>query len=680
MPDHRVKHFHGDGTKDEAKHEADPEAHRPSRSIFTVTDAFRRHYDETEPLRSDVEGRAVQLSDFARELLDTTMTVLPSVRLVSRPVALKGSDGLRGRAASLPVPRMAPVILPGPVKHSRNASAGYVDVMHAATSLRAQQPQPRMTDGEVDNWREVRIREGDGTQAITHKVSHQLAPRKAQKALPPSPTRLEDYDIRSKPYEYKTLCLLVISFAHLLVFAGLAQALAPARVISGTLSNDNAGSRAWFTVSYAIGAGTFILPAARFGEIFGCKRIFLIGCLGLGGASLAGGFAGLVREAGGSGTIYFIICRSVQGVGAAMLEPTGQAILSWIYAIPSGERNLVVCLHAATSPVGFVLGGLLASLFADKASWPFAFWSMAAMCTALAAVGLVVLPEREALGSGKALEVADDHSSLLIRMDLLGGLLGVAGPVLLVAGLVQAKSMTWSHACTYTLVILGAVLIGLAILNQLVSTHTTKSVHGLTPPAILVLGCVAAGWASFGILVFYSTEFVEVERKWSALTTSAGFAPGLVTALLATFLASRSCLTRIGLFWIILLAMLAFLASSILWATAPAAQAFYGNTLFGVLTGLAGMVLADPAIVLMDDSVPPEQQTVAGNLVAMLCHCSIAAAIALGATVEDAVSRPDKGQEQLTGIRAAQYLSVGLAGLAVLLATAFLLLQWSRGK
>src|SRR3569833_4051260 len=82
----------------------------------------------------------------------------------------------------------------------------------------------------------------------------------------------------------------------------------------------------------------------------------------------------------------------MQGIGPALLVPTGQAMLGRAYR-PGPRKNMVMALFSAAAPFGFVVGGAMASLVAVRASWPWAFWTIAAMCVALAAVSGLVLPE-----------------------------------------------------------------------------------------------------------------------------------------------------------------------------------------------------------------------------------------------------------------------------------------------
>jgi MFS family permease len=356
-------------------------------------------------------------------------------------------------------------------------------------------------------------------------------------------------------------------------------------------------------------------------------------------------------------------------------------MLSWAYPGSSSRRDVAVGLYAVASPLGFVVGGVVASLFAEKASWPFAFWTLAALCVTLAAVGLVVLPEREKqkreTTEGTAGLVGLEERPLWLRLDAVGTLLLICAVVLVNVGIGQARLVSWANPYTYSLLAVGVAAAVAFVYVQAVSPSPLVPVRALTPPAGLVLGCFAAGWGSFGVWAYYSLQFVETQRGWSPLLASAALAPGLVSAFLASLLASLYLVARVRLFWLIFVAMVGFCLASLLLATAPSGQAFFGTAVLGILSAPVGMVLADPATLLMDDSVSRDQQAVAGGLVAMLAHCSISAAIALAGLIESSVAHGTQGP--LARIRAAQLFGLGLAGLAVLLAAAFLVTQRRRG-
>ncbi|KAK3346228.1 major facilitator superfamily-domain-containing protein [Lasiosphaeria hispida] len=461
----------------------------------------------------------------------------------------------------------------------------------------------------------------------------------------------------------EVLFVLVVCSAQMLMLSGLAQAMLPARIIGGSFPDTNLGTVAWYSAAYSLTSATFVLPSGRLGDLFGHKRVFVVGFLWYGFWSLLAGFAPGVQAAGLRGTVYFCFCRAMQGVGPALLVPNGVAMLGRGYA-PGKRKNIVMCLFGASAPLGFVVGSVMASMFATKAWWPWAFWTLAAVCVLLAAVSAAVLPATAA--------TVRKGESLWGQLDGYGILLGITGLVLFNYAFNQAPIVSWKTPYTYFILIIGAMLIAAFLWHE---CHTAK--HPLIPVTAMrantnfVLGCTAAGWACFSIWIYYTIFMLETLRGWSPLLASVSFAHAPVSGLIASLLAGI-LITRTGPHWIMLVSMCAFFAGSLLLATAPVGQTYWLNTFFSILIMPFGMDMSNPAAtILLSNSVSKEHQGIAASLVVMVVNYSISIALGLAGTVEAQVNNTRK--DRLVGFRAAQYLGTGIGFLGVLLALCFLL-------
>lgn len=329
----------------------------------------------------------------------------------------------------------------------------------------------------------------------------------------------------NRPYGFsatrEVFFLAVIILAQVLMLAGLSQALIPQHIIGATFPDTNPGSLAWYSAAYGLTSGSFVLPSGRLGDIFGHKKIFIIGFIWLGLWELAGGFSGYIQQRGsGSGTAFFIACRAMQGVGAALLVPNGQAMIGRGYP-PGPRKNIVMSLFGAAAPLGFVAGGAMASLFAQLVSWPWAFWTMAAVCAGLAGVSVLVLPP-----SGKK-TTREAGVSLWKQVDGPGVFLGVSGLVLFNFAFNQAPIVSWSTPYVYFILIIGVLLLGGFVYVELHASHPLVPIAEMTPTTNFVLGCTGAGWACFSIWVYckyspsgLSSASPNLSRKRTVLSVS----------------------------------------------------------------------------------------------------------------------------------------------------------------
>ena len=461
---------------------------------------------------------------------------------------------------------------------------------------------------------------------------------------------------------------MIICLAQVLMLAGISQALVPARLIGESFHDTTPGALAWYTASYGLTSGTFVLPAGRLGDLFGHRKLFIIGFLWFAAWSCIVGFADMVERAGGAGTVFFCFSRAMQGIGPAVLVPNGQAMLGRAYQ-PGPRKNMVMSLFGAAAPLGFVLGAVMASLFAVKASWPWAFWSMGGVCLALAAVSVVVVPL-----SPHTRRVG--HGSLWMQLDGYGIIFGVCGLVLFNFAFNQAPIVSWSTPYTYFILIIAVMLLAAFVYTELVAPHPLVPIAAMQSQTNFVLGCTAAGWACFSIWVYYTFAIIQGMRGWSPLLSSAAFAHAPVAGLAASMLTGY-LMGKIKPHWIMFISMCAFFIGSLLFVTAQVDQTYWYNTFFSILVMPFGMDMSNPAaIILLSNSVSKEHQGTAASLVVTVVNYSISLALGIGGSIEGSMN--NGGRDILAGFRGAQFFGLGLGGLGIALAAAFLLQSYSR--
>ena len=155
------------------------------------------------------------------------------------------------------------------------------------------------------------------------------------------------------------LCLAVF----LVPFMGSSLNLAMPRI-----ANDfsmSAFFQTFLVSSYLVGAAMFQMPAARLGDLFGRRRIFLIGLAAFGLFSILSGFAW-------SGNAL-LFCRFACGVGSAMVFATNMAILSAVF--PKEERGQAFGINTAVVYFAVAIGPLLGGLLSQHLGWRSIFFA-----------------------------------------------------------------------------------------------------------------------------------------------------------------------------------------------------------------------------------------------------------------------------------------------------------------
>jgi MFS family permease len=464
----------------------------------------------------------------------------------------------------------------------------------------------------------------------------------------------------------ETVFIFVICMAQFMTQAGLGSVLAPLTIIGDSFHITDNGILSWFIAGYSLTVGTFILFFGRCGDCFGYHTMFVIGFVWFAIWSMVAGVSVY------SNYVLFIFARTLQGLGPAMLLPNGLAIMGATYQ-PSPKKDMIFAIFGATAPNGAIIGAIFAALFSQLAWWPWTFWANAIVCLVLAALGWAVIPrihhEREK--PKHSMSIRD----WMQELDVVGACLGVGGLILVNVAWNQAPIVGWPTAYVYVLLIIGLLLLGLFFMWELrVATKPLIPFHALTLDVCFVLGCVACGWASFGIWTYFLWLFLEHARGATPLLAAAQFVPPGVSGLLASF-TTGYLMSRIRPGWIMLFAMVAFTLGVIFVAIAPVDQTYWGLIFVSLVVMPWGMDMSFPAsTVLLSNAVERRHQGIAASLVTTVVNYSISLGLGFAGTVEVHVNHGGKTfHDRLLGYRGALYMGIGLGGLGVAVSVIYLI-------
>ena len=115
----------------------------------------------------------------------------------------------------------------------------------------------------------------------------------------------------------------------------------------------------WVPLAYLLSSGMFLLPFGRLGDMYGRKKMFLSGMTTVTVASILASFS--------QSAPLLILCRALQGMGAAMLFGTGIAILSSVY--PPEKRGKVLGLSVASVYLGLTCGPFAGGWVTQQFGW-----------------------------------------------------------------------------------------------------------------------------------------------------------------------------------------------------------------------------------------------------------------------------------------------------------------------
>jgi EmrB/QacA subfamily drug resistance transporter len=325
----------------------------------------------------------------------------------------------------------------------------------------------------------------------------------------------------------------------------------------------------WVLSGYLITLGGFLLLAARAGDLFGRRRVFMFGAVVFTAASLAGGLA--------SDPAMLLVARIIQGIGAAALAPTSLSLITASHT-DEHKRHRALALWSimggAAGSAGVVLGGVLTA----ELNWRWVlFVNVPLGVGLLAAAALTLLPAPANVAPS--------------RLDLPGALSVTFGVGALTYGLSQASSDGWGSRTVVISLVAAAVLIAGFMVAEATSSRP------LIPLTLFRLGSLRVGnlvmllmGATMTSVFFFLSLYLQQAIGYSALRAGLAMLPTTVI-LIAAGLASRQLVPVLGRRLLLLIGGL-ITAASVGWlTTAPAHPAYLSHLLGPSLIAGVGMGL-----------------------------------------------------------------------------------------
>jgi EmrB/QacA subfamily drug resistance transporter len=196
----------------------------------------------------------------------------------------------------------------------------------------------------------------------------------------------------------------------------------------------------WLVNAYTLCLSAFVLTGGAAGDLFGRRRVFVVGIAIFAAASIWCGLSPTIAQ--------LILARAIQGVGAALLIPCSLAIIGATF--DDAERGKAIGTWAGFSAIAAAAGPLLGGLIVDHVTWRWIF-----LINPLLALPTLWIAIR------KVPESRDVHAKG--GLDWRGSLLALAGLGSLAFGLISAPISGWSNR-----IVVGALLIGGLLLAALI--------------------------------------------------------------------------------------------------------------------------------------------------------------------------------------------------------------------
>jgi EmrB/QacA subfamily drug resistance transporter len=277
---------------------------------------------------------------------------------------------------------------------------------------------------------------------------------------------------------------------------------------------DGSSSISWVLNAYNIVFAALMIPAGQLAERYSQRRLFLAG---LALFTVASGCCALAPTLGA-----LIAARVIQAVGAAILIPTGMALL--LPAFSPGEQIKAIALLAAVSGVAFAAGPSIGGVLVNTVGWQGIF-------LVNVPIGVVTL-----VMASRVIHESPRHEVNLRFPDLLGALAILAGVGLLALAIVQGNSWGWMDARTIAALLGAACVIAVAIRRS--KRHEAPAIQlDLFGARRFTVANIAIFAFAIGLAAKLLCDVLFMTSVWhySELKTGAAVsASPLITAALAT--------------------------------------------------------------------------------------------------------------------------------------------------
>jgi EmrB/QacA subfamily drug resistance transporter len=377
-------------------------------------------------------------------------------------------------------------------------------------------------------------------------------------------------------------------------------------VLDGTIVNvalpsirDDLGftqtSLAWIVNAYMLTFGGFMLLGGRLGDLFGHRRLFLIGISIFTIASLA---CGVANSQG-----LLIAARAVQGIGGAVVAAVAFSLLLTLFT-EQADRAKAMGIFGFILSGGGVIGVLAGGVLTDALSWHWIFLVNLPVGVLVYALAARLLPTANGYAASG-------------RVDVAGAITVTASLMLAVYAIVNGNDNGWTSLETLgVLGIAAALLVAFLVVEGVISSPLMplsifRNRNVSTAGVVGVM--LAAGMFAY---FFFSALYLQLVLGYTPLEVGLAYLPGTIVWGLASWKLSDKLVMRFGIRPPMLtgLGLLAF--GLLLLARVPVE----GNWAIDILpatlfAGLGAGIAFNPLLLAAMSDVTPDQAGLASGVV-----------------------------------------------------------------
>ncbi|MDO8362121.1 MAG: DHA2 family efflux MFS transporter permease subunit [Actinomycetota bacterium] len=326
------------------------------------------------------------------------------------------------------------------------------------------------------------------------------------------PVTVEELDgIDPKTYHRRWAILATMCLSLVLIVATVSSVNVAIPALAESELRPSDTQILWIVDAYALVFAALLLPAGALGDRFGRKGALLIGLVIFASASAACAFM--------TDSNALIACRSIMGIGAALIMPSTLSLLQ--SAFPRRERAKAIAMWAGFAGAGGAIGPVLGGLLAEHFWYGSVFFVAAPIATVAFVASWVLAPSsREATAH---------------KLDPGGAALSIVGFAALLAAIIEGPERGWSDS----LVVAGFVIAVVCLVGfVLYERRTSEPMLDMKffSNRRFAMGSMGITVTFFGMfsLFFLLTQYLQYVQGYSALGAGVRGLPFAATMIIVS--------------------------------------------------------------------------------------------------------------------------------------------------
>jgi EmrB/QacA subfamily drug resistance transporter len=354
-------------------------------------------------------------------------------------------------------------------------------------------------------------------------------------------------------------------------------------------------SLAWVVNAYLLTYGGFLLLGGRLGDLFGQRRLFL---LGIGFFTLSSLACGLATTQG-----FLVTARAVQGLGGAVASAVSLSLMMTLFTEPA-DRAKAMGVFGFVASGGGTLGVLLGGIITDSINWHWIFLVNFPIGVLVILLTLRLLPASPGMAASG-------------RLDVGGAVTVTASLMLAVYAIVNGNQNGWTSAETLGLLGAAAALFCVFLLIESRVTAPLVPLRLFRLRNLATANVVGVLWAAAMFAWFFlSALYLQLVLGYSPLQVGLAFLPANLIMGAFSIGLSAKLVMRYGIRLPLGVGLGLAAAGLLLFARAPVDGNFVVDVLPSmILLGFGAGMAFNPVLLAAMSDVDPSESGLASGVV-----------------------------------------------------------------